>query len=847
MRVRFVARLVRRELRRLGAGFPLVLGSIAVGVAALVSVRSFAADVRGALAEHGRELLGADLALRSRHPFPDSIVAVLDSAGEGGVRIARVTDFASMGYALRTDGARLVRVRAIEQEYPFYGTPETEPVGAWDRVHRAPLALVDPPLLAQLDVAVGDTLALGEGRFVIAGTVTRGPDVAGPAASLAPGVVIGSQFLAGTGLLTFGSLGVDEAYLAFASPEDIQPFLDRYTELFRRERVSWQTATGLERELLEALGGASRFLSLVGLIALGFSAVGVMSAVRLFALRKVAATAILRCLGATRAEVLAAYVGLAATVALAGAVLGAVLGVVIQLVTPSLVEAFLPTAVSPELHWGPIAAGIGVGVWVAILAALPPLLGVRRVSPLRALRQDVEPAAAQRARRDPWRIIALGLLIASFLLAAALELESGTRALVFAGGFVVAALVLYGVAAALIRLARWASSRAGGLVWRHGLANLHRPGSQTLAVTLALGFGAALVTVTHLIAGSLLGELSVDASEGRPNLVLFDIQRDQVADVAALVPAPEGELPDRIPIVPARFHAVKGELVADLLGDSTRRVNRWALRRQYRLTYRDSLGPGESVVTGQSWRGPASPEALLEASLDRDIAEAIEVELGDSITLDVQGVRIGIVITSLREVRFTRLEPNFFLIVQSGGLEDAPGMFVIVTRLADPAERGRLLRAVAEGFPNVVGVDLTVFQRSLDELIGQVAGGVRFLSLVCIGTGVLVLLGAIAASRLQRISEGALLRTLGATSRQVRSIMLAEYAALGLTGTLVGASMGAVAAWALCRFFLQVPFTSPLLPVGVGSLAAGGLTALLGWLGSRGLFARPPLVVLRAE
>ncbi len=279
-------------------------------------------------------------------------------------------------------------------------------------------------------------------------------------------------------------------------------------------------------------------------------------------------------------------------------------------------------------------------------------------------------------------------------------------------------------------------------------------------------------------------------------------------------------------------------------GDDDGPRNGWAFRREYRSTYRDTLVSSERLVAGKWWDGRTSPA---EISVESEVAGELGVTVGDTIVWDVQGVPITTRVASLRDVEWARFEPNFFVVFAPGALERAPHTLVTLTRIESPADRGSLQRRLAERFANVTTVDLSSVQSTLEGLIGRVVLAIRFMAFFTLGTGALVLVGALATSRFQRVREGALLRTLGATRGQLLRIVIAEYLSLGLMASAASVVLALAASWALARFLFEADFTPALLPLAGLVATVVGLTVGVGLLNSRDVLRRPPLEVLRAE
>ena len=737
-------------------------------------------------------------------------------------------------------------MNAIQGDYPFYGEIRTDPAPAWSELQGGRHAVVDPALLAALQARVGDTLALGEARFVISGIVASAPGNVGLRAAFGPRVFVPARYLEETGLLGFGARAEYEAYLRLPGNIAAQSIAKERGPTLRAERVRVRTVEDDRERLNETLSRLTGYLGLVALIALLLGGIGVASAVVVFIRQRLDTIAVLRCLGATGARVLAVYGTEAAGMALAGSVLGAVAGVLFQQALPGLLADLLPVDVETSVSWGWIKLGVWMGLWLALVFALFPLLAVRRVPPLAALRREYE---AEPRPPDPWRWVVGLALAASTVALASLQVGSGRQGAIFAGAVAVALLVLWAASWALVRAARRWLPGALPYLWRQGLSNLHRPSNQTVTVVLAIGFGAFLLGTLILVQLNLLDQLRLTGGPARPNLVLFDIQPDQLPAVERALGEAGLAASAPVPIVPMRIASVKGRPVGRMLADSGVPAA-WALRREYRSTYRYSRVGSARLVAGRWWppgARAASAGDSVRISVESGLAEEIGVGVGDEIVWDVQGIRIPTRVASLREVDWARFEPNFFVVFEPGSLEGAPHTLVTLTRIDRPEDRGAFQRRLAERLPNVTTLDLSVVQEALERLVDRVVLAIRFMAGFTLATGTLVLVGALATSRFQRIREGALLRTLGATRSQIFRIVLAEYFALGAMAAAVAAVLSAAAAWALARWVFEGRFS--LQPLSLGAMALGvvTLTVTVGLLNSREVIRRTPLEVLRGE
>jgi len=425
------------------------------------------------------------------------------------------------------------------------------------------------------------------------------------------------------------------------------------------------------------------------------------------------------------------------------------------------------------------------------------------------------------------------------------------RGTAFAAGIGVALAGLWFSAFVLVRGLRKSFPHRLAYVWRQGLANLYRPANQTVSVVLSLGFGTFMLATLLLVQHNLLRSLRVDGSSQRANLILFDIQPDQAAGVDSLLRVRDLEPTPAVPIVPMRIQSIGGRTVQDYSRDTTEVDGRpagWALRREYRSTYRDSIVGSERVIAG-SWWGPGedSAGAPVSISVEIGLAEELGVGIGDQITWDVQGVPIPSRVTSLREVDWARFETNFFVVFRPGALEAAPQTLVTLVRVDSASERGLIQRAVVERYANISALDLSTVQRALDDILGKVGAAIRFMAFFTLAAGLVVLLGSLATSRAQRLRETVLLKTLGASRAQVTRVAVAEYLALGTLAALAGLVLALGSGWALAHWLFETKFALPA--AAMLALAAGvvALTVGVGLWSSVDLFRRTPLDALRNE
>lgn len=860
----FVLSLAWREARGAPRLLLVLAATVAIGVAALVAIRSFTDALRESVKDQARSLLGADLALGTNGPIsPEGEAVVADMRQATGGTTARLTTLGAMVYVPDGTGSRLVQVVGVEGAYPFYGRILTEPASAWGALAEGRRVVVDPSLLTALDAKVGDELAVGEARFRIDGVVKSVPGDVGMRSALGPRVFMAAKDLTATGLDTFGARVRREVLFAVPEGTDTGALARRFRPRLMRERMTLRTVADSERSLTGQFERLGRFLGLVGLSAVLLGGLGVASATRVLVRRKLETVAILRCLGASGRSVLAAYVLQAAVLGLVGSVAGVALGALVQASLPRLVGDLLPVDVTFSLSPSAVLWGVAVGLGVSVSFALVPLLAVRQVTPLLLLRRSVEPEG--RPRVDVARALALLGVAATVVLISVAQAPRPAMGVVFAAvmGAVLGALWLTarGLVAVLHRL----RPRRIGYAWRHGLANLQRPDNQTAAVVVALGFGAFLLSLLVILQASLLRQIRFDETGARPNVVFFDVQPDQWESLGSEM-AKAGVTPrPATAIVPMRIASLRGVSAANLLGATAydRREppgggqgaaprGGWAVRREYRSTSRDEVVASERIVAGSAWPPGAGKAALaagrpVPVSLEVELARELGVSVGDLIVWDVQGVAVPSRVTTLREVQWARFEPNFFAVFAAGALEGAPSTLVTMARVEDPSARVRLVRAVAERFPNVSGLDITEIQRAIEAVLDRVAMAIRFMAVFSLGTGAIVLAGALLATREQRLRESAVLKALGATRAQLLRITVAEHLTLGLLAVAAADVLACVVGPALLRYVFDASWSLPLGPLfGLGAVLVS-VTVAVGWVSTATAFRRNALAALKAD
>jgi putative ABC transport system permease protein len=419
-------------------------------------------------------------------------------------------------------------------------------------------------------------------------------------------------------------------------------------------------------------------------------------------------------------------------------------------------------------------------------------------------------------------------------------------------GFSLMLATAFGLLAGVARLIIWGAKRVLQrrrlpYVWRQGVANLYRPNNRTVLLLLSLGLGVFLMLTLVLTRATLLAKIAAIGGGSRPNLIFFDVQDDQVERLEQLARENGTPLLAKAPMVTMRLSALKGRSVDALLKEEHNNLPGWALRREYRSTYRGGMSDTERIISGKFVPRVDAGTARIPVSVEEGLAKDLQLKLGDELTFDVQGVPIVAYVASLRQVEWQRMQPNFFVVFPEGVLEAAPKTFIAAVRAGSTKESAQLQQRVGRELPSISAIDLSLILQTFDGIFSKAAFVISFMAAFTVITGVIVLAGAILTGRLQRIRETVLLRTLGATRRQLQQILLVEYAVLGVLATLTGGLLAISANALLAKFVFKAPVVFAPGSLALTALVAVLITLITGLLTNRGVATHPPLEVLRQE
>lgn len=837
--ISWIFKMAWRDSKASGKRLLLFMASIILGIAAVVSIQSFSANLKDNIALQSKALMGADFLIDSDKPPTPKVQAIIDSLGGAD---AKGVSFPSMAVFPKSGDTKLVSIQGIQGAYPFYGELETVPLNAAGTYQKTNGALVDATLMLQFGVNVGDSIKIGNSLFPITGSLVSAPGTGGVGASIAPPIWIPFKSIEETGLIQIGSRVGYDFYFVADEQQDLEE-LDRLVDpMLDVEGADLDTHLSTGQRLGRNYENFGKFLNLVAFIALLLGCVGIASSVHIYIKEKLSSVAVLKCLGATRKQSFFIYLIQIAGMGFVGGFLGVLTGLVLQQSFPLLLQGYLPFEV--EISFAPQAVSVGLilGVLMSVLFALTPLLSTWFVSPLQVLRvQDDNGKNSLTSRL----LVLLAIMLFVFGFAYWL-LGRLNYALYFVLAILMVFAVLGGTAILFMRLVKRYFPNSWGFTARQSLLNLFRPNNQTAVLILAIGVGTFLISTLYFTKDVLLAKTSLEASEKAPNLILMDVQTEQKEHAENSIKSSGLEVLNNIPIITMRVQQIKERPVRELILDTTTTMNKWILHHEFRVTYRDELVSSETSLEG-TWPVEKTPNGLIPISLAENVAQGAQVNLGDKLIFNVQGVLMETYVANIRTVDWARMQINFSILFPSGILESAPQFHVLTTNVPDTGTSASLQRQLVKQFPTVSIIDLRQVLSVIEGILNKISWVINFMAFFSILTGIIVLIGSVRTSKYQRIKESVLLRTLGAKSKQILRITALEYLYLGLLGSGIGLVLALVGSFLLAKFVFQTAFIPSWPPFVIVLPVITLLVLLIGLFNSKTVLQSPPLEVLRKE
>lgn len=832
-------RYALKNLRSGLKGFWIFLTCLTLGVMAIAIVGSLSAAIERGLAEQGQPLLGGDLEFSLIHrEVSDKEMAFVRELGT----MSRIATMRAMATA--NGNSTLVEVKAVDDAYPLYGALTYEPgaqrppLNITDSIHGV---AVDPLLLGRLGLKQGDQIRIGTQPFVINAVIATEPDRISDGIVLGPRLLMSHAALESTGLIQPGSL-ITWRYRVKLSGDTslssakaiVEKANTAFPESGWRIRARDNAAQGAER-FVERLG---YFMSLVGIAALVIGGAGVANAVSAFVTRRTGTIATLKCLGLSNRDVVGLFLTEIVLVAFMGIAVALAVGAAAPSVAKLAFGALLPLPIATSVEWSALAFAGALGLLTALAFAILPLARVGRIPGAALFRSHL---VEGRGRRS-W--MAMGFAALMLALATALVLVSFDNMRVTAlylAGLAGAFLLLAALAYLLIRVVA-ALPRPRNILARHALQSLHRPGASAVSVILALGLGLTLFVALALTDRTITNELRAGIPEKAPAFFVLDVRNEELSAFRTRALQEEGVTSvNNAPMLRGRMVSVKGvpadkvEVAADAA---------WALRGDRGLTYSDVLPEGSTLTEGEWWPQDYAGPPLV--SMVNEIAEGLNLKVGDKITVNVLGREIEAEVRNFRRVNWRSMGINFVMVFSANTLKAAPHSHVVTIEM-EGGDEAKFLNTMALAYPSATTVRVKDALTTVSDLLGKMLAAVRGANALTLLTGVLVLSGALAAGLSSRSYEAVVLKTYGATRRQLLTSFVFEYGLLGLVSALFGIIVGSLGAWYLAGFILELPFTFSWPIAALTSVVAMVLTICAGLVVTARALSVKPSGYLRNE
>ena len=831
MRLDLWVKYALRNLRSGLKGFWIFLSCLTLGVAAIAMIGSLASAVQQGLNEQGQNILGGDVefAIVQRLASADEL-AFLKSKGD-------VSTISSMRAMAQSNGSSLlVEIKAVDGAYPLYGTLKLSPTvqDTFSSSNGSFGVAVDPVLLQRLNLKLGDTLKLGQANITLRATIDEEPD------RLAGGIIFGARLIMSqeamqtTGLIQPGSLVTYNYHVKLKSNANvatgkaiIEESKIKFPDAGWKTRGTDKAAQGAD----EFVGRLSYFMTLVSIAALVIGGAGIANAVSAFVNKRRDTIATLKCLGLPNHDV----VGISLTEIMIVSLLGIAIALCAGAATPFVVHAIfdkiLPLPISTSIMWKPLGFAAVLGLLITLAFALWPLARINKIHGAALFRSH----SMEQAGRPNWKYVVTSLIILA--LASVLVLFSFEDMRVTAGylGGLVASFVVLAVLASLIIKGAGLLPRPNNLLLRQALLSLYKPGATSRSVIMALGLGLTLFVTLALTDQTLSNELKSSLPDRAPAFFFIDVPNTMLDEFKTKLKSQEGVTTiTNAPMMRGRITKVKG-IAAELVkpnGDAS-----WALKGDRGLTYSDELPKGSTLVEGKWWaKDYAGPNLV---SMTQDIAEGLELKIGDAITVNVLGREVEAQIASLRTVNWRNMGINFVLVFTPGTLKAAPHSEIVTVEMKG-GDEGKLLNTMAAAYPSVTAIRVKDALATVGDLLGNMLAAVRGANVITLLTGILVLAGALAAGLSSRSYEAVVLKTYGATRSQLLSAFVIEYALLGLVAAVFGVVTGTIASWFLAHYILEMAWSFSFSTAIVTALIAMVLTIAAGLsVTARALSAKP--------
>ncbi len=803
--LRLSFRLLLRDLR--SGELALLLVATFIAVSAMTTVGFFSERVEHALEGQAGRLLGADLVLDSDHP-PDP--AFRAEAAKKGLSVTDSVKFPSMVSAAQ--GSVLAEIKAVDQGYPLRGKFVLS--DASKGIPPRGTVWVDRKLQVRLGIEPGSQIEIGDAEFRVAGIILEEPEAAFTFMSLGPGLVMNISDLPSTGLVREGSRVHYLLYFA-GNPSKIEAYR-RWARfgVGRGQRIA--DAREGSPQLKDMLDNSKVFLRMTALFSVVLSAVAVSLVVRRFFDRHLDGCAVMRVMGATSLRLFRIFLYEFSMLGMAAGILGALAGFLAQKWLASLLSGVIPYDLpAPSIF--PALAGVASGLLLLLGFALPIVRALSKVPALRVIRREMI---------LPKGGYAFGLIALLFLFL--WQADSVKLGLVVFGGFCF--MLLFSASAVRFLLGRL---KGGGVA----LSGLRRRSASSAVQIVAFGMGLMALLSLTLVKADLFRKWQETIPPHAPNRFILNIQQDEIASLSEYLRKNEMKVPDFYPMVRGRLVAINGKSVSSGNYDSSRA--RRLVDREFNLSWAENQE--NEVVSGKWWGEEAKGKPFF--SVEEGLAKTLSIGMGDVLTFEIAGNRLTGKVTNMRKVDWNSFRVNFFVLTPPGVLQAYPTSYI--TSFYIPARDFGKMSALSKAFPTLLVIDVSALIGKMRNMMDNALKAVEFLFYFSVIAGIAVLSAAFSSTQDERMKEGAILRTLGASRRQIVSAHLLEFLMLGGLSGLFGAIGATGLGYAVAKKLLDQSFSFDPWVAAAGILAGAIVIPLTGFFWTRKVLNTPPSRVLR--
>ena len=840
--------LALAESRGAWRRFIFFIVCIAIGVGAIMTVKSFSSLINTAIQGESKGLLAADIEIKGRWEQNLDDIKFQKTALPPETKFQFIKELHAMALYSETNGGNaslLVELKSVPAQapfYPMYGSIESTPSHPLKNMLADYGAVVDPAFLLRTNLKIGNSFQLGKARVRIHGTITKEPDRITRAFSIGPRVFVSHTTLNKANLIQVGSRVKYRTLIRLPKTIQLENALIILEKGLTDKSLSLRSYKDMESSINNSIERMGQYLKALGIIALLMGGIGVAMIIRTFMAQKLDTIAILSCLGASPRLVLRIYFLQSLLLGFLGSLIGVLLGYGIQFLLPSKLSKLTSLNLEPEFYWAPALHSFSLGMVTTILFCTLPLLRARKTKPLRLFRRNFE--EEELSLGTLWERRTFGFLFV-FIITAIVVWQAGSikHGIIFILALGISGLLLTGFAVLLIKGLKQLPSSV--VMLRHyGLTNLHRPNNQTCSIVTCLGMGIMLVLTVRLVQMDMIAMLKENKEINPPNYFFIDIQSDQTETFTKTLDliAPKAER-TLTPLIRSKFYGID-ERLAKNWPYKNKRKEEWFITRNFVTTIMKGGDlPKDNVITEGVWW--QKKDAMIpQISLEEDAAERLGAKIGSQLTMDIQGIKITAPVTSIRKVNWRNMRTNFYMIFSTGALEDAPITYVATVNVPESKEL-ELQHAVVNALPNITALSTRDIVNTIEGVVNNLKTLVDFMSAFTIIAGLIILSGSVASTKYRRLKESAVLKILGAKRNKIAGILGVEYATVGVLASIIGVGLSSGLSWAVMKYLVKAPW-HPRFDVMLWTLVLSiFLTTFTGIISSMDVLKNKPLKTLR--